>query len=386
MEIVSVGPTKGGPEGLRNELRAVADSIEGDKLALLYLPMDADHGAYLAAATEGLRGPVVGATTAGAAFTERGHTRTEPVAAVLCGRDLGFSVAIAHDLSRDPIRQLQQAARRLVDASHKHLTRAPVMLTLADAFSCGGEALWSGLNSAVPAHWRILGGTAGDDWRFQESRVFAGREILRDAAVLVGLFTDARASLVAHHGWRAVDGSRELTITDIDGHILRAIDGLPATTAYRAELVRLGLMREGDDLVDALATHELGTDTPYGHELKVRSAIGIRDDGSIVLAGGLPCGTRVRVVTATSQQLVDSARTLADRALEPFANTAVRGSLVFDCGARMRLLGDRYKDEVRAFLGGRRFPMVGTTCYGELAKFAGSVDGFHNATAVMSVW
>lgn len=386
MEIVSVGPTKGGPEGLRRELRAVADSIEGDRLALLYLPIDLDHRAYLAAAAEGLGAPVVGASTAGAAFTERGFTETEPVAAVLSGRDLGFAVAVAHDLSRDPVRQIQRAARQLVDASHPYLTRAPVLLTFADGFSCGGEALWTALNSAVPAHWRIIGGAAGDDWRFNGSVVFAGQEILHDAAVLVGLFTDARASLVVQHGWRPVDGGHEMTITDIEGQILRALDGRPAATAYRAELTRLGLMREPDDLLGALATYPLGTETLYGRELRIRAPIGMRDDGSIVLASGLPCGTRVRVVAASSQELINAARQLADRALEPFEGSAVRGALVFDCGARKRLLGDRYAEQVSAFLGGRRFPMAGMTCYGEIAKFAGSVDGFHNATAAMSVW
>jgi hypothetical protein len=281
---------------------------------------------------------------------------------------------------------VRQAARRLVDASHEQASRSQVMLTLADAFACEGEALWSAVQSAVPPHWRIFGGTAGDDWRFKQSHVFAGREILRDAAVLVGLFTDARASLVTHHGWYVVEGAREMTITAIDGHLVRKIDGKPALEVYRAELVRLGLLRDGEELVPTGALHELGARTPYGNELKIRAPIGVREDGAIVLAGGLPVGTAVQVVTSSPERLIESAKTISTRVLEPFESAAVRGAMVFDCGARMRLLGDRYGAEVAAFQGGRRFPMVGTTCYGEIAKFAGSVDGFHNATAVMAAW
>ena len=59
---------------------------------------------------------------------------------------------------------------------------------------------------------------------------------------------------------------------------------------------------------------------------------------------------------------------------------------MFDCGARMQLLGERYGEQITAFLGGRHFPMIGMAGYGELAKFAGSVDGFHNATSVMAAW
>ena len=39
-----------------------------------------------------------------------------------------------------------------------------------------------------------------------------------------------------------------------------------------------------------------------------------------------------------------------------------------------------------AFQGGRNFPMVGMACYGEIARFGGSIEGFHNSTAVMAAW
>jgi hypothetical protein len=386
MEIVSVGPTNSGPEGLRRELALVAQRLDGNKLAIVYLPIDVDHGAYLSAAADGLGGPVVGATTGGAAFTERGFTRDQPVAAVIGGRDFGFSISVAHDLHRDPHGQIKQAARRLVDAAHNVHARSQVMLALVDAFACDGEVLCAALQNAVPPHWRILGGTAGDDWKFNGTRVFAGREVLKDAAVLIGLFSDARASIVAHHGWRGAEGGRELTVTEIEGSVLARLDGQPAAQVYRDELLRLGLMKPGDDLVKMMATHELGARTMFGEQLKLRAPLAVREDGSIQLAGSLPVGTIVRVASASPDQLIEAARTLAGRVLEPFDNAAVRGALVFDCAARLQLLGDRYGEQVSAFLGGRHFPMIGLAGYGEIAKFAGSLDGFHNATSVMAAW
>jgi hypothetical protein len=260
------------------------------------------------------------------------------------------------------------------------------MIALADAFACDGEALCAALQSSVPPHWRIFGATAGDGWRFESTYVFAGREVLRDAAVLIGLFSDARPSLVAHHGWCGAANGREMAITEIEGSTLRRLDDRPAAEAYRAELVRLGFMRDGDDLVGAMATHELGARTIFGDQLKIRAALRVLDDGSIVLAGSLPLGTMVRVASASPDALVESARTLAERVLEPFENQAIHGALVFDCGARMKLLGDRYAEQVAAFHGGRSFPLIGMAGYGEIAKFAGSVEGFHNATAVMAAW
>jgi hypothetical protein len=386
MEIVSVGPTHGGPEALERELAQVAARIEGPKLGIVYLPIGLDPAAYLAAASNGLGAPVVGATTAGAAFTERGVSRTEPVVAVIGGRDFGFSLSIAHDLSRDPAGQIKVAARRLVDAAHRVPARSQVMIALADAFACDGEVLCSALQASVPPHWRIFGATAGDDLRFEATYVFAGREILRDAAVLIGLFSDASPSLVAHHGWVAEPGGKEMAITDIEGSVLKTLDDRPAAEVYRAELVRLGAMREGDDLMRAMGTHELGARTIFGDQLKIRAAMRLNEDGSLVLAGSLPLGTIVQVASASPDRLIEAARTLSSRVLEPFDNRAIRGALVFDCGARLQLLGDRYGEQVTAFLGGRHFPMIGMAGYGEIAKLAGSVDGFHNATSVMAAW
>jgi len=386
MEIVSVGPVSGGPDALRRELAAVASRIEGPKLGIVYLPVELDAGTFLAAATEGLAGPIVGATTAGAAFTERGFTRDQPVAAVIGGRGMSFSISVATGLSRGPEAAIKTAARRLVDASHRSPSRSQVMLALSDAFACEGEALCSALQHAVPPHWRIFGATAGDGWRFQGTSVFAGREVLQDAAVLLGLFSDACPSLVAHHGWCGLPDGREMTVTEVDGKILRRLDDRPAADVYREELARLGCIRAGDDLVTTMAMYELGMRTMFGDQLAIRAPLGVLEDGSITLASGLPLGAQVRVASASADALIESARTLSARVLEPLDGHAVRGALVFDCGARLQLLGDRYAEQVAAFSGGRHFPMIGMAGYGEIAKFAGSLEGFHNATAVMAAW
>lgn len=386
MDIVSIGPVAGGPAALERETRAVAGRLAGSKLAILYLPYDADHGAYLRAAEEGLGGPVVGATTGGAAFTERGVTRHQPVAAVIGGAGLAFEVGVATGLDGSPAAAVAEGVRPVVAAARGYTSRNHALLTLADAFACDGEALLSALSDAVPPHWRVFGGTAGDDWRFKGSKVFARGEVLDRAAVMVGLFTDGAPSLATRHGWCAAEGSRELTVTAIEGNRLLSLDGEPAAKVYRAELERLGLLRPGEDPVPVMAKHELGARTVFGNELKIRSPLGVGEDGSVQLASTLPAGTVVRVVTADADGLIAAATELSRRALEPLAGAAVRGALVFDCAARLQLLGDRYAEQVAAFQGGRHFPMVGMAGYGEIARFGGSIEGFHNTTAVMAAW
>lgn len=386
MDIVSIGPVAGGPAELQQQMASVAQRLAGNKLAFLYLPIDADHGAYLRAAEQGLGGPVVGATTGGAAFTERGWTRTEPVAAVISGTDVDFEVGIATALSEDPARAVAQGVSPIVAAARNYSNRNHALVTLADAFACDGEALLSAVAGATPPHWRLFGGTAGDDWKFKGTKVFARGEVIDGAAVMVGIFSDGAPSLATRHGWCAAEGSRELTVTAIEGNRLLSLNGEPAAGVYAAELRRLNLLGADDPLVPVMAKYELGAKTVFGSELKIRAPLGVGDDGSVQLASALPVGTVVRVVTAEPDELIAAATELSSRALEPLANSAIRGALVFDCAARLQLLGERYGEEVSALQGGRNFPMVGMACYGEIARFGGSIEGFHNTTAVMAAW
>ncbi len=385
MEIVSVGPIEHGPRALGREIAAVAKRVSGRKLGIVYLPSDADHRAFLTEAQEALGGVVVGATTGGAAFTERGHTRTGAVAGVFGGSGFDFAVEIASDLSKDVDRSIRDACSRLVDRSRRSLTRSQSVLTLADAFAVQGDRLFHALQSSTPPHWHHFGGTAGDNWKFERTHVFHRDEVLSDAAVLVALFGDAAPSLAVHHGWCAAPEGREFAITGIEGNVLRTLDDRPAAEVYIEELRRLGLIDDGDPALQSSATYELGARTMYG-ELKIRAPLALGPDGSMTLAAGLPRGTLVRVVTASPDQLIDAARELSRRALHPLAGRPVRGALIFDCAARLQVLQDRYSEETEAFLGGRNFPVVGLAGYGEIAKFAGSVEGFHNTTAVMAAW
>lgn len=135
----------------------------------------------------------------------------------------------------------------------------------------------------------------------------------------------------------------------------------------------------------ALVTYELGALTPFGEHLKIRAPLALEPGGAIRLASSLPVGQRVRLVQATPEQLITAAETLVSRVVEQIGAT-LRGALVFDCATRRTVLGERYPEQARAFTAGRASPTVGVTSYGEIAKFGGSVEGFHNNTAVMVGW
>ncbi|WP_437752323.1 FIST signal transduction protein [Sorangium sp. So ce1389] len=390
MKMMTLGPFDGNAWLLGRKVeRTVAEWKEPARLAIVAMPSGTKHEEYLAAIEDATGIPVVGATTGGASFTERGFSKSGVTCAFLGGANVEVACAAARELRADHVKSIRAALSDMDEAISSSGPRSgspSSILVLADAFACDGDELVAALRQGVPPHTRVFGGTAGDGWTFEGARVFLGRKALTDAAILVRLTHRHRVNIDVVHGFRAAEGGRDFTITDIERNVLKTLDGQPAARVYEEELSRLGFRSSGEGLLQTMAKHALGAKTPFGEALKIRSPIAIRGDGAVVLTGGLSRGQVVRVVNAGTDALLQAAKSLSTKVLGPLP--AVSGSLVFDCASRHRLLGERYREEVRAFLSphGGSHPMFGMACYGQIAKFGGSVEGFHNTSSVMVAW
>lgn len=387
MDVVSIGPIEADVSAVREHFQSAAGQLAGRKLGFVYLPHDVETAPLLRAAREGLGDHVVGATTGGIAFTERGITRTGVVAGVFGGLDFDYAISVARNLSQEDTSGISTACSELVAAARKHVPRTPALLALGDGRSVDGVALSDMVSRLTPPHWRIFGGVAGDSLDFAAgSRVFVDDEVLDAAAVLVGLFDERSCGVAVGHGWSAVEGAQDLVVTGISGHRLEELDGRPAATVYGEELVRLGLISDAATLLPDASRFALGAKTRFG-ELTIRAALGFPGDGAITLAGGITPGSVLQVVSTTVERLAASAAEVGRRSVADFTDgRRPRGGVVFDCAARVAYLGDAYKEHVAGFFAGHAFPIIGTTSYGEIAKFGGSLEGFHNATAVMAAW
>ncbi len=382
MRMVTIGPVED-LATFRSQLHEAAARLgEPVRLGLLYLPIHLKHRAWLEEMGRVTTAPVVGATTGGAAFTERGFTRSGAVAALLGDSALEVSVSVASGLRAGGARVLGEAIRGL----RLNPERRQAVLVLADGLALDGETLLAALHAHAPLTARHFGGTAGDGWTFKGTYVFARGQVLSDAAVFVGLSSKEALALGVRHGWCPAEQGREMRITDASGNVLRRLDGRPAVEVYREELRRLGLLSEGQELLPMLARYALGVQTPFGEQLRIRTPMGMAADGSMSLAGSIAEGSRARIVVTTPERLIDAAGALSGKVLAGVPRRAPAAVLVFDCAARLQLLGERYGEQVRAFGTGGQHPMLGLACYGEVAKMLGSVEGFHNSSAVMAAW
>jgi hypothetical protein len=89
-------------------------------------------------------------------------------------------------------------------------------------------------------------------------------------------------------------------------------------------------------------------------------------------------------MNSDADSLLEGARQAADDAMANL-DAAPRLALVFSCGSRVPLLGDRLGDEAQAIsetLGG--VPVCGFFTYGEFARVNGS-SGVHNSSVAILV-
>ena len=365
---------------------AVKDALgmlgEPAKLVILYAPIGLDFQALLRRVTAQTKAPLVGATTGGAAFTERAFTADGVVGAVLAGEDTDVQVALARGLRTNLRGAVGTAVKSL-----KPLYPMVSPLVLVDAYACDGEQLIEALGKTTPVHWRCFGGFAGDGQTYKGTKVLFNDNAYDDAAVFAAISTKVQAPMGVRHGFRVPDGAKDFKVTTALGNVLQTLEGRPAADVYREELGRLGVhLVEDVNILSQLVRHSLGVKSPFGEGLKIRAPLALGADGSISLGGSIAVGTLVRVVEATSDGLTASAAQLTAETTKQGGGGPVHAQLIVDCGIRHLILGDRYEEQLKAFRGKTTHPLLGFASYGEIARYGGSIQGFHNATAVTAIW
>jgi hypothetical protein len=156
-------------------------------------------------------------------------------------------------------------------------------LTFIDGLSMKEERVVSLMADAL-AGLPLLGGSAGDDLAFKETRVFCNGEALRDGAIFVLGETDAAFEIVKHQHYTTTPRSVVITKADTSARRVYEIDGYPALEAYARAL----------GLTPDKVTNEVTFMNPVtfvcNGEIYVRSIQRVEPDGSIIFYCGVEEG------------------------------------------------------------------------------------------------
>ncbi len=334
-------------------VKDLVDRIGSDQPAALFLFVEPDYDLdqLAQALRKRIDGPVLACTTAGG-LTRHGYVTGGFVAASICSDQLTVRTAFIDQVNSFDA----QAAQRIVaglELERGGSAPAPGRfgILLIDGMSRSEErvaALLHGATNGLPT----IGGSAGDNCRFEQTLIFDGKQFQPNAALLGVIETE-----LPHLTFRFQhfsEGPVRAVVTDADPASRRilTINGEPAVEGYKRLIGR-------DELSPSLvAKHPLMLKAS-DNENYARS-IRNWDDGVLTLYCAIERGMVVRTGVAN-----DLVATLEEQlaGLRPAGRDP--GLIIsFDCILRRLEVQTQAEDErlARAVAG---YPLIGFSTYGE---------------------
>lgn len=363
-------------EQIKASLVGAADAV------IVFASPRYDHAELLAALqNECAPALIVGSSSAGE-FTSELRSEDSACAMALAAPEMRFSVASGRGLREDVAGAARQIAGGFLGVSdRRHRHRAALVMT--DALAGHADTLVDELTLATAGQYQFFGGGAGDNAQFQRTVVFAGTEVMSDAAVALEILSEKPLGIGVSHGWQAA--SKGLRVTEADGMRVIGLNGLPAIEAFQEHAERTGQSLDLKAPIPFFLHNILGIDAGSGYRLRVPLAVG--DDGSVVCAAEIPTGAVVHIMRTSTASAAEAAVRATDSALKALGGSRPKAALMFDCVATRLRLGDKFDVELQAVkdkLGDT--VLTGCNTHGQIARAEGQFEGFHNCTAVVCVF
>lgn len=290
----------------------------------------------------------------------------------------------AHMVRLDGNEDSRAAGRSL---AQKFDTTAPSgalrhVIVFSDGLAVNGTGLVAGIADILPAAVGITGGLAGDGTQFIRTLVGLGGEAAPGCLVGIGVYgPDVQVGFGSMGGWDPFGPERRVDRSA--GNVLHVLDGEPALEVYKRYL--------GDHvsgLPGSALLFPLAVTAPGAQGAVTRTILSVDEaSGSMTFAGDVPEGSRVRLMKANVDRLVDGAEGAATACGLDGAAPESSFALLVSCVGRKLVMGQRVEEEVEAVSDvlGARSTLAGFYSYGELAPRGRGVPcELHNQTMTVT--
>ena len=258
------------------------------------------------------------------------------------------------------------------------------VMIISDGGKVNGSELVRGLKKGNVQSVLITGGLAGDGANFVSTLAGLNGEPSSGKIIAVAFY--GQRLRVAHGsmgGWETF--GPEKTVTKSKGNRLFAVNGESALDIYKKYL---GAYAE--ELPGSALQFPLSVTLSPGSEPVVRTILCI-DSGSksMVFAGDVPEGCKVRFMRANFDKLIFAASTAARQTLDISQNPNPPFALLISCVGRKLLLNSRVEEEIEAVQDvlGSHTLMTGFYSYGEIAPLSESNNcELHNQTMTITTF
>ena len=256
------------------------------------------------------------------------------------------------------------------------------VFVLSEGSFVNGSELINGLSSVLDTDITITGGLCGDDARFEKTLCGYNQPAKEGEVVLIGLYGDSlEISFANYGGWFSFGPER--LITKSSGNVLYELDHRPALDLYKKYLGD-----KASELPQAALLYPLSVQFEHKKNPLVRTILNIDEDtNAMVLAGDAPEGSRVNLMMATVDGIVDGASEAAKRAVE-HRNSPPELAILVSCVGRKLVMHQRVEEEIEEVCEvlGKNTTLTGFYSYGELAPFADDrICELHNQTMTLTL-
>jgi len=367
--------------------RQALKMLQGRKARLGFMFASAKHSLKEAmdAALQAAPGMELVASHTAGELTERGLSRGGIAVLLIASERVHFDVQGAFGVKASHQDVAKKLCASFAAANREAATRGLGLSTtvlLVDGLAGTGEKLVREVMQGTRMFQQVVGGAAGDDGAFRKTCVGARGEAGPDAAAAVHVFDKTPWGVGVDHGLRP--RTQRMTVTKAKGNVLYELDGRPAFEVYKEYAKSRGVELEPESAGNFLIGNELGVF--FLDELHhARAPVGVGETGELNLVADITEGSSVCILDGEADAMVEAAERAAGEARDNLKGGRAAGVLLFDCVCRGMILKEQFQreiDAVRAVFPDA--PIAGFLTYGEIARFKGRLDGWHNTTTVVA--
>lgn len=245
-----------------------------------------------------------------------------------------------------------------------------------------GSKLIEGLENNLSKSISITGGLCGDDARFEKTLSSYNDNPKTGEVVLIGLYGDTlEVSFASAGGWFPFGPERKITRSI--GNIVYEIDNKPALEVYKNHLAHRAI-----SLPSASLSFPLNVTYEGKMQAVVRTILAVDEQNkTLILAGDAPENSKVQLLMASVDALINGAQNATELAIKDRENKAELAFLV-SCIGRKLVMNKRVGEEteyVKESLDESTL-ITGFYSYGQIAPFNGNdYTNLHNQTMTVTL-
>lgn len=258
----------------------------------------------------------------------------------------------------------------------------PSFLIVSGGITTDGDEIIEGIEKACGKGTKIFGGLAADSFKMERTYVFNNNEIT-DNGLIALILDEEKISLggIAIGGWRPMGIER--TITSSKGNVVYSIDNEPALD-FISRYAGIKDIDSQNSLGMLLSSNfQLQLKRENKHPVMRTPMMANKEDRSIIFAGSLPEGSKVRLCLLPGFEVIEAA--LKDFLAYKNEQESADALIMFSCAGRQMSLGPYVSEEIIGVRNLWDAPMAGFFCFGEIGRVVNGDHEFHNMTCSLAI-